>query len=117
MPETLTLGVQLAFGSTGCPYLAEQSVQLGANANKTIAGSVGAGSSAFANVPGVFMVLCSANDKVQYTPDGGVTFRDIIPVGGFGYVFSDGFNFRILNTGVADVGAAITRLTQLTCTL
>lgn len=113
MPLTIILGQQQAFGAPDSLFGAEQAVQLGANANQVIANVIGAGSSQFNNGAGMFMVLCSANDKVQYTPDGGVTFRDIIAAGGFGYVFSDGFNFRILNTGVADTGAAITRLTPL----
>jgi hypothetical protein len=113
MPLTIVLGQQQAFGQPDSMYGAEQAIQLGANANKVIANALGAGSAQFANGAGMFMILCSANDKVQYTPDGGVTFRDIIPAGGFGYIFSDGFNFRILNTGVADAGAAITRLVPL----
>lgn len=114
MAQTIELGVQLSFGNAGCPYKAEQSVVLAANANQTIANSVGAGDSAFASLPGWFMVLPSANDVVQYSPDGGTTWRDIIPSSGFGYVYSDGFNFRIHNGGVADVaGAAFTRLIPL----
>lgn len=113
MAVTLELGVQQAFGSAGCPFGTEQAIQLGAGANKVVANSVGAGVSANTSLPGWFMVLLSANDKLQYTPDGGVTFRDLVAAGGSLVFYSDGFNFRILNTGVADVGGIFTRLVPI----
>jgi len=113
MPLTVILGSQLAFGAAGSLYAAEQALQLTANQRLTIAKTIGAGVSTFTGGAGRFMVICSPNDKVQYTLDGGTTFRDFIPAGGAGYVDSDGFNFSLLNTGVADTGGVFTRLTPM----
>ena len=51
---------------------------------------------------GVFLVSLGANTKVEYSPDGGTTWRDLIPAGGGGVVISDGSNVRLNNTGTSD---------------
>lgn len=96
----MELGIQQIFGASGSYYSAEIGLQLGASASKILD-------------RGLWMVTLSGNDKVQYTPDAGITFRDVILVGLGGVVFADGFNVRIFNTGVADTGAVKTFLVQI----
>jgi len=43
-----------------------------------------------------------ANTKVEYSPDNGTTWRDLIPAGEGGVVISDGSNVRLNNTGASD---------------
>ncbi|MEM4976248.1 MAG: hypothetical protein QXT64_02870 [Desulfurococcaceae archaeon] len=50
---------------------------------------------------GIYLVKLGANTKVQYTPDGGTTWRDIIAAGGGGTVISDGSTVRLNNGGTA----------------
>ena len=40
--------------------------------------------------------------KVEYSPDGGTTWRLLIPAGEGGVVISDGSNVRLNNTGASD---------------
>jgi len=62
--------------------------------------SVDAG--ATATIPkGVYLVSCGANTSVEYSPDGGTTWRTLIPAGGGGIVVSDGSNVRFNNAGSA----------------
>jgi len=51
---------------------------------------------------GVFLVSLGANTKVEYSPDNGTTWRDLIPAGEGGVVISDGSNVRLNNTGASD---------------
>ncbi|RLG66799.1 hypothetical protein DRN89_00095 [archaeon] len=51
---------------------------------------------------GVFLVSLGANTKVEYSPDGGTTWRLLIPAGEGGVVISDGSNVRLNNTGTSD---------------
>ena len=51
---------------------------------------------------GVFLVSLGANTKVEYSPDGGTTWRTLIPAGEGGVVISDGSNVRLNNTGTSD---------------
>jgi len=51
---------------------------------------------------GVYLVSLGANTKVEYSPDGGTTWRTLIPAGQGGVVISDGSNVRLNNTGGAD---------------
>jgi len=51
---------------------------------------------------GVYLVSLGANTSVEYSPDGGTTWRTLIPVGQGGVVISDGSNVRLNNTGSAD---------------
>jgi len=51
---------------------------------------------------GVYLVSLGANTKVQYSPDNGTTWRDLIPAGEGGVVISDGSNVRLNNTGASD---------------
>ena len=51
---------------------------------------------------GVFLVSLGANTKVEYSPDGGTTWRTLIPAGEGGLVISDGSNVRLNNTGTSD---------------
>ena len=51
---------------------------------------------------GVFLVSLGANTKVEYSPDNGTTWRDLIPAGEGGVVISDGSNVRLNNTGTSD---------------
>jgi len=50
---------------------------------------------------GIYYVRCGANTKVEYSPDGGSTWVELIPVGGVGLVISDGSNVRLNNGGTA----------------
>ena len=50
---------------------------------------------------GIWLVSLSANTSVEYTPDGGTTWRTLIPAGGGGVVISDGSSVRIRNAGTA----------------
>ena len=51
---------------------------------------------------GVYLVSLGANTKVEYSPDGGTTWRTLIPAGEGGVVISDGSNVRLNNTGASD---------------
>jgi len=51
---------------------------------------------------GVYLVSLGANTSVEYSPDGGTTWRTLIPVGQGGVIISDGSNVRLNNTGSAD---------------
>ena len=50
---------------------------------------------------GVYYVRCGANTKVEYSPDGGTTWVELVPAGGVGLVISDGNNVRLNNGGTA----------------
>ena len=50
---------------------------------------------------GVYYVACGANTSVEYSPDGGTTWRTLIAAGGSGLVISDGSNVRLNNAGAA----------------
>lgn len=96
----MQLGVQQNFGAAGCSFGSETTLQLGATLKQTLS-------------RGLWMVACSADDLVEYTPDSGTTFRTLIPAGSGGVVYSDGFNVRIRNTGVADTGGIKTFYTEI----
>ena len=95
----IQIGTQQNFGAAGSFYSVETTVQLAGAANVVLA-------------RGLWMVACSANDVVEYTPDSGTTFRTLIPAMSGGMVYADGFNVRIRNTGVADSGAVKTFTVQ-----
>lgn len=59
---------------------------------------VGAGSTAVIS-EGVWIVRLGPNTKVEYSPDGGTTWYELIGAGGTGIVFSDGSNVRLNNGG------------------
>jgi len=50
---------------------------------------------------GIYYVRCGANTKVEYSPDGGTTWVELIAAGGVGLVISDGSNVRLNNGGTA----------------
>jgi len=60
--------------------------------------SVGAGSTSTID-EGAYIARCGPNTKVEYSPDNGTTWYDLLGVGEIGYVFSDGSNVRFNNTG------------------
>lgn len=63
--------------------------------------TVAAGSTAI--IPeGVYIVRLGSSTLVEYSPDGGSTWYQLIPAGGVGIVFSDGSNVRLNNTGTSD---------------
>jgi len=63
--------------------------------------TVAAGSTAI--IPeGVYIVRLGANTVVEYSPDGGSTWYQLIPAGSAGIIFSDGANVRLNNTGSED---------------
>ena len=68
---------------------AEQTVSVGAGEQETIAA-------------GIYLVVCGSNTKVEYTPDGGTTWRTVIAAGGGGAIISDGSSVRLNNTGAAE---------------
>lgn len=62
---------------------------------------VAAGDSAV--VPkGVYIVAQSSTVRVEYSPDGGTTWRIIYPEGVGGLIISDGENVRFSNSGTSD---------------
>jgi len=63
--------------------------------------TVGAGSTQ--TVPkGVYLCSLGSNTKVEYSPDGGTTWRTLIPAGQGGVIISDGSNVRLNNSGGSD---------------
>jgi len=50
---------------------------------------------------GIYLVSLGANTSVEYTPDGGTTWRTLIAAGGGGLVISDGSSVRLNNAGTA----------------
>ncbi len=62
--------------------------------------SVGAGAQVTIS-KGIYYVTCGANTAVEYSPDGGSTWRTLISAGGAGLVVSDGSNVRLNNGGGA----------------
>jgi len=50
---------------------------------------------------GIYQVSLAANTAVQYSPDGGVTWRTMLAAGTGGVVISDGSNVRLYNAGAA----------------
>jgi len=51
---------------------------------------------------GIFLVSLGANTTVEYSPDGGTTWRTLYAAGTGGVVISDGTNVRLNNGGGAD---------------
>ena len=51
---------------------------------------------------GIFLISLAPNTKVEYSPDGGNTWRTLIPAGQGGVVISDGSNVRLKNDGTSD---------------
>jgi len=62
--------------------------------------SVDAGSTSTIS-KGIYLVSLGANTSVEYSPDGGTTWRTLIPAGQGGVVISDGSNVRLNNAGTA----------------
>src|SRR5712691_12568894 len=109
MAMLIALSAQQAFGAIGCPFGTETFKQLAANGTYTLVNIFGV-----TGGPGSFMVLLLANDVLEYSPNAGTSFRLAAAAGSFvSQVYSDGFNVRIRNTGVADAGAVGTFITQL----
>ena len=50
---------------------------------------------------GIYLVSLGANTSVEYTPDGGTTWRTLIAAGGGGVVISDGSSVRLNNGGTS----------------
>lgn len=107
------VAAQQAFGAAACPFLTEQAVQLGALATQVVRASTATAALPNQNPGGVFYALMSANDVLEYTPDAGVTFRTCGPAGTGQLFNTDGYNWRLRNTGVADSGGVATRLFQI----
>ena len=78
----------LRFSQIDKVFGTESSVLIDAGATSTIS-------------KGVFLVSLGANTKVEYSPDNGTTWRDLIPAGEGGVVISDGSNVRLNNTGTS----------------
>lgn len=96
----MQIAAQQSFGAAGCYFGAETTLQLTAAANKVLD-------------RGLWLVALSANDLVEYSPDAGVTYRTALPALTGGQIFSDGYNVRIRNTGVADTGSDKTFYSQI----
>jgi len=64
--------------------------------------TVSAASTQIINRIGTFIARLGANTKLEYTPDGGTTWYELIPTGGTGIIESDGASLRLNNTGTAD---------------
>jgi len=50
---------------------------------------------------GIYYVSCGANTTVEYSPDGGTTWRTSVNAGGTNLVISDGSSVRLNNGGTA----------------
>jgi hypothetical protein len=62
--------------------------------------TVGAGSTSTITA-GIYLVSLGANTSVEYTPDGGTTWRTLLATGTGGVVISDGSSVRLNNAGAA----------------
>jgi len=51
---------------------------------------------------GIYLVSLAANTRVEYTPDGGTTWRTLYSAGTGGLVISDGSSVRLYNSGTGD---------------
>ncbi len=78
----------LAFAQLKKQFGTESAVSVGAGATYTVP-------------KGVWLVSLGANTKVEYSPDGGTTWRTLIPAGQGGLIISDGSNVRLNNGGTA----------------
>ena len=78
----------LRFSQIDKVFGSEQTVSVDAGATATIS-------------KGIYYVRCGANTKVEYSPDGGTTWVELIAAGGVGLVISDGSNVRLNNGGTA----------------
>ena len=78
----------LRFSQIDKVFGSEQTVSVDAGATSTIS-------------KGIYYVRCGANTKVEYSPDGGTTWVELIAAGGVGLVISDGSNVRLNNSGTA----------------
>jgi len=86
--ETLLQVTDLPFANLQKSFGTEQTVTVAAAGTQTIS-------------EGVYYVTCGANTSVEYSPDGGTTWRTLIAAGGAGLVISDGSNVRLNNAGAA----------------
>lgn len=86
--ETLLHVYDLPFANLKKKFGTEQTVNVGAGATSAIS-------------KGIYYVTCGANTSVEYSPDGGTTWRTLISAGGAGLVISDGANVRLNNAGTA----------------
>lgn len=78
----------LRFSQIDKVYGTESTVTVDAGATSTIS-------------KGIYLVSLGANTSVEYSPDGGTTWRTLISAGGSGIVISDGSNCRLNNAGTA----------------
>jgi len=78
----------LRFSQIDKIFGSEQTVSVDAGATSTIS-------------KGIYYVRCGANTKVEYSPDEGTTWVELIAAGGVGLVISDGSNVRLNNGGTA----------------
>ena len=78
----------LRFSQIDKVFGTEQTVSVDAGATSTIS-------------KGIYYVRCGANTSVEYSPDGGTTWVELIAAGGVGLVISDGSNVRLNNGGTA----------------
>jgi hypothetical protein len=98
MPVPIVLGQQQAFGSVGSGYGAEQTTVTTANARTALP-------------EGWWMGFNGAHNTLQYTPDGGSTFRTLAAVSvGWGAIWSDGFNVSILNDATGGTAATYVQI-------
>jgi len=58
-------------------------------------------SSTYTIPSGIYLVSLGANTSVEYTPDGGTTWRTLLSAGSGGVVISDGSSVRLNNAGTA----------------
>lgn len=73
----------LNFGDDGALYGTETAVTVGASARTTL--------------PAGYMVIrTDAHTSVEYTPDGGSTYVELVAASGGGSLLSDGNNFSVL---------------------
>ena len=112
MANVIPIGVQASFATAGGVFGSEVKIQLALNATRVLGGGVTA--TAAGTRPAWFMILCSPNDFVEYTPDAGTTFRTLIATGGTGIILADGLgNVRLSNAGMADAGSVFTYVTEV----
>jgi len=84
--QKLTLAAALALGAVGSAFKAE------------VAQSIAAGTP-YVLPAGLWMVAAVTNGKVQYSTDGGTTWRDLNAVSaGAPLVYSDGYCVQVIST-------------------
>lgn len=60
--------------------------------------------------PGFYFVITGAQNSVQYSPDGGGTYRTLLPASSESMVWSDGITVQVTNTSTGGTSARYVRI-------